>query len=99
MKILVINSGSSSIKFQLIGMPGEQVIASGMVERIGLEGSKIKFKAGDKSFENESVIGSHEEGLKQVAELLLDKENGVVVDSSGIDAVGHRVVHGGSSFS
>ena len=99
MRILVINSGSSSIKFQLIGMPGEEVIASGQVERIGLEGSRVKYKAGKETLEAESEISSHEEGLKRVAELLLDKENGVVSDASDIDAVGHRVVHGGSSFS
>ena len=99
MRILVINSGSSSIKFQLIGMPGEEVIASGQVERIGLESSRVKYKAGERTLEAESEISSHEEGLKRVAELLLDKENGVVSDASDIDAVGHRVVHGGSSFS
>lgn len=99
MKVLVINSGSSSIKFQLIGMPGEEVIASGMVERIGLEGSRIKFSAGGRVGEEEGDIESHEEGLRKVAQLLLDPEFGAVTDAEGIDAVGHRVVHGGSSFS
>lgn len=99
MKVLVINSGSSSIKFQLIGMPGEEVVASGMVERIGLEGSRIKFAVGERFHEEEGLIPSHEVGLKRVAELLLDAEYGVVKDATGIDAVGHRVVHGGSSFS
>lgn len=99
MKVLVINSGSSSIKFQLIGMPGEEVIASGMVERIGLEGSRIKFSAGGRAGEEEGNIESHEEGLRKVAQLLLDPRSEVVTEEEGIDAVGHRVVHGGSSFS
>jgi acetate kinase len=99
MKILVINSGSSSIKFQLIAMPGDKVIASGGVERIGLEGSRIKYVTSKVKIEEEAEISNHEEGLKMIAGLLLDKSHGVISDSSGIDAVGHRVVHGGSSFS
>jgi acetate kinase len=99
MKILVINSGSSSIKFQLIGMPAEEVIASGVVERIGLDESKIKFRSHQGEFEQEGAIGNHEAGLQMIAELLLDPKQGVIEDASGIDAVGHRVVHGGSSFS
>ena len=99
MKILVINSGSSSIKFQLIGMPSEEVIASGVAERIGLEGSRIKFRAENDEYEEEVEIRNHETGLQMIARLLLDPEHGVIEDASGIDAVGHRVVHGGSSFS
>ena len=99
MKILVINSGSSSIKFQLIGMPSEEVIASGVAERIGLEGSIIKFRTEKGTFEQETEIPNHEAGLQRIARLLLDPEQGVIEDASGIDAVGHRVVHGGSSFS
>ena len=99
MKILVINSGSSSIKFQLIGMPGDDVIASGGVERIGLEGSRIKYVTSKVKIEEEAEISNHEEGLQMIAGLLLDQNHGVITDYSGIDAVGHRVVHGGSSFS
>ncbi len=99
MKILVINSGSSSIKFQLIGMPSEEVIASGVAERIGLEGSKIKFRTEKGEYGEEIEIRNHEDGLQMIARLLLDPEQGVIEDASGIDAVGHRVVHGGSSFS
>lgn len=99
MKILVINSGSSSIKFQLIGMPSEVVIASGVAERIGLEGSRIKYRSERGEFERETEIRNHEAGLQMIAGLLLDPEQGVIEDASGIDAVGHRVVHGGSSFS
>jgi len=99
MKILVINSGSSSIKFQLIGMPAEEVIASGVAERIGLPGSRIKYRAEEEEFEQETEIPNHEAGLQMIAGLLLGAEHGVIKDASGIDAVGHRVVHGGSSFS
>ena len=99
MKILVINSGSSSIKFQLIEMPSETVIASGMVERIGIDGSKIKFKAKGEVIEINDNVENHEEGLKTVADLLLDPDRGVLGGTGRIDAVGHRVVHGGSNFS
>jgi len=99
MKILVINSGSSSIKFQLIEMPGKSVLANGMVERIGLEGSKIQLKVHDKKFEELRSIKNHEQGLKMVAEILLEPAIGLLKDADEIDAVGHRVVHGGSSFS
>jgi len=99
MKILVINSGSSSIKFQLIGMPAEEVIASGVVERIGLDGARIKYLTEEQELEQKIEIKNHEAGLQMIAALLLDPEKGVIDNSSGIDAVGHRVVHGGSSFS
>lgn len=99
MKILVINSGSSSIKFQLIEMPEKSVLANGMVERIGLEGSKIKLKINKEEFEEIRSIKNHEQGLKMVAEILLEPTIGLLKDANEIDAVGHRVVHGGSSFS
>lgn len=99
MKILVINSGSSSIKFQLIQMPAADILAHGMVERIGLEGSKVELKANDQVFEELKNIENHEQGLERVAELLLDSSMGLLKDPGEIDAVGHRVVHGGSSFS
>jgi acetate kinase len=99
MKILIINSGSSSIKFQLILMPEQQVLASGMVERIGLEGAKIELKTATRSFERVLTIDNHEQGLEVIAGELLDPESGVLKDAAEIDAVGHRVVHGGSTFS
>lgn len=99
MKILVINSGSSSIKFQLIEMPEKSVLANGMVERIGLDGSKIKLKINKEEFEEIRSIKNHEQGLKMVAEILLEPTIGLLKDADEIDAVGHRVVHGGSSFS
>ncbi len=99
MKILVINSGSSSIKYQLIQMPEKKVICTGMAERIGLENSKITFKSNDHELEEVMDIPDHHLGLKKIASFLLDKETGVIKDAGEISAVGHRVVHGGSTFS
>ena len=99
MKILVINSGSSSIKFQLILMPEQQVMASGMVERIGLEGSRIEIKNVKQKAERIVPIANHEQGLELISKVLLDAETGVLKDASEIEAVGHRVVHGGKTFS
>ena len=98
MKILVINSGSSSIKFQLIEMPQKDVIASGMVERIGLNGSKIQLNVQDDQYEEIYEIQNHKEGLEMLAQLLLDSSVGLLKNANEIDAVGHRVVHGGSTF-
>ena len=97
--ILVINSGSSSIKLQLIKMPAETVVASGLIERIGLENAALHLKMGNKSHSKELEIPDHETGLKAITAMLLDKEDGVIKDTSEIKAVGHRVVHGGSAFS
>lgn len=99
MKILVINSGSSSIKFQLILMPEQQVMASGMVERIGLEGSRIEIKIDQQKLERTLPIENHEQGLELISKVLLDAKTGVLKDASEIGAVGHRVVHGGNTFS
>ncbi len=99
MKILVLNSGSSSIKFQLIEMPEGQVICTGLVERIGLDQSQVHFKTTDHSYSETVSIPDHEKGLTVVADWLMDKEKGVIHSTDEIEAVGHRVVHGGSSFS
>lgn len=99
MKILVINSGSSSIKFQLIEMPEKKVLASGMVERIGLDQSKVQLNTGEKSYEQIKEISNHEQGLELVAKLLLEPSAALLKNADEIDAVGHRVVHGGSTFS
>lgn len=97
-QILVINSGSSSIKFQLLQMPNEEVLASGMVDRIGLEQSNIKYQSESFSVEKEENVSDHTQALNILSQLLLDKENGVVENKDDIDAVGHRVVHGGANF-
>ncbi len=94
MKILVINSGSSSIKFQLLSMPEGNVIAKGLIERIGLEDSIINYN----SLKEVTDIQNHEIGLEKIATLLLDKQHGVIKSADEIIAVGHRVVHGGSVF-
>jgi acetate kinase len=99
MKILIINSGSSSIKYQLMIMPTNEVICSGMIDRIGLETSNITFKTSTNSLQEIIAIPTHKVGLQKVAEMLLDSEKGVIKSTSEIVAVGHRVVHGGSYFS
>jgi len=98
MKILIINSGSSSIKYQLIQMPSQQVICSGMVERIGLDNAVIHFKSDQNDLEEILDIPSHQIGLEKIASLLLDDKIGVIKNADEINVVGHRVVHGGSDF-
>ncbi|WP_372649168.1 acetate/propionate family kinase [Draconibacterium sp.] len=103
MNILVVNAGSSSIKYQLIDMKTEKPLSSGLVERIGLDSGAIKhqiFVGGkEKEITEEFPIPNHALGLKRVAELLTDKEVGVIAEPSEIMAVGHRLVHGGEAFS
>jgi len=99
MKILVINSGSSSIKYQLVEMPSKTVICSGMVERIGLENPMIHYKSNENEVNEVMHIPDHHIGLEKMTQLLLDKKIGVLKNVDEIEAVGHRVVHGGSAFS
>jgi len=103
MNVFVINSGSSSIKYQFIRMPEGQVICSGLVDRIGQEGASIHHKVfinkGEKVVKKSLDIKDHAAGLTEVARLLSDAEIGVIKNPEEIDAVGHRVVHGGESFS
>jgi len=99
MNILVINSGSSSLKYQLIDMPSESVKASGLIERIGAENAKITYQKEDFKTSEELYIADHEEGLTQMNKFLMHKEFGVITDKNDIKIVGHRVVHGGQSFS
>jgi len=103
MNVFVINSGSSSIKYQLISMPEAKVICAGMVDRIGLERSEVKYKAyredGDIVKNEIHPIPDHSEGLKLVANFLTDLEVGVITDPDQVHVVGHRVVHGGEKFS
>ena len=96
-KILVLNSGSSSIKFQLYDMPSETVLAGGMVKRIGEEGSGISLKINGTKHNSELEIPDHDRGLREVMKSL--STTGVLGDAKEIDAVGHRVVHGGEAFS
>ena len=99
MKIVIINSGSSSIKYQLITMPERTVICSGMIDRIGLETSNFSYKTENNTIEEVLPIANHKIGLEKIAQLLLDDKVGVIKTKSEINAVGHRVVHGGPYFS
>ena len=98
MKIVIINSGSSSIKYQLIEMPENTIICSGMIDRIGLENSNLTYSTEKESLETVVAIPNHRLGLEKIAELLMDERIGVLKNTSEIHAVGHRVVHGGSTF-
>ena len=103
MKILVLNCGSSSIKYQLFDMEDESVMASGLAERIGEAQGKLTHKKLPDS-QDESVVvrdepfADHESGMLKIIELITDKEHGTVDDAYEISAVGHRVVHGGEHF-
>ncbi|MBA4347340.1 MAG: acetate kinase [Clostridiales bacterium] len=98
--ILVINAGSSSLKYQLIDIDQEQIIAKGICERIGIAKSVLSYKpANGESFEKESPMKTHEDAIKLVLDVLTDKEIGVISDMSSIRAVGHRVLHGGEKYS
>jgi acetate kinase len=102
MKILVLNSGSSSLKYQLFDMPNENPLCSGLVDRIGLEESTITHKiyknGKEDRFKSTVNIPNHEEGLLKVTQLLTDPEKGVIQNTSDVEAIGHRVVHGGEQF-
>lgn len=101
MNVLVINCGSSSLKYQLINMNDESVLAKGLAERIGIEGSVVKHeKTGlaDKVVINKPMK-NHKDAITIVLDALVDKNHGAVKDLKEIDAVGHRVVHGGEKFS
>ena len=103
MNIFVINSGSSSIKYQLISMPEAATICTGLIERIGSDASTIihkRMKDGEAFVTEETLkIKDHATGLKEVAKLLIDPAIGVISNPDEIHAVGHRVVHGGETFS
>ena len=99
MNILIINSGSSSIKYQLIEMPSQKVICSGMVERIGLDDANLYYRTKAVKIERKENIPNHKVGLELVSKLLMDDTVGVIKKEKEIHAVGHRVVHGGSTFS
>ncbi len=100
MKILVLNCGSSSIKYQLISMQNHEVMAEGIVERIGEDTALFTYKS--EKYTNkkqEMVIENHEQGLQLILEALKDSINGVLCDLCSIDAVGHRLVHAGEHYS
>ncbi len=103
MKILVINSGSSSIKYQLLDMDTDAVLVTGLVERIGDENGSLTNKVFPGTNEQsvtkmEKAIPDHDTGMRLAIELIIDPEKGVIKDMAEINAVGHRVVHGGEDF-
>jgi len=99
MKVLVINSGSSSIKFQLINMETGDVLAKGLLERIGLDGSCLNYNKGSEKKVVETPIKNHEAGVQLIVQYLTDEKDGVIKDKNEIYAIGHRVVHAGEKFS
>lgn len=100
MKILVVNCGSSSLKYQLIDMDNESVIAKGLCERIGIEGSKLTHQpAGKDKYELESPMPDHKVAIQLVMDALQDKDHGVISSVDEISAIGHRVLHGGTTYS
>jgi len=100
MKILVINAGSSSLKYQLINMEDLSVLAKGLCERIGIGSSRLKHTPlGKDTVIIEKDMADHTDAINMVIAALVDKEHGVIADMSEISAVGHRVVHGGEFFS
>ncbi|MHC4760709.1 MAG: acetate/propionate family kinase [Planctomycetota bacterium] len=99
MKVLVINAGSSSVKYQLFQMPEGAVLAKGLVERIGDAGSRLSQTAGGQTHDIGKSIADHEQAMSLILATLVDPQYGVLKDASEIASVGHRVVHGGEEFS
>ncbi|WP_339687274.1 acetate kinase [uncultured Nonlabens sp.] len=99
MNILVINAGSSSIKFQVLQMPSEQVICNGILERIGSIDAVLTYKTPSSEITETGTITTHKDGFHKIVNLLLHKDKGVIERIEDINAVGHRVVHGGKLFS
>ncbi|MDE7309916.1 MAG: acetate kinase [Lachnospiraceae bacterium] len=100
MKILVLNCGSSSLKYQLIDMENEEVLAKGLCERIGQDGAVLTHKPEDKDkYVKETAMPDHQVAVQLVLNALMDAEHGVITDSKEIGAVGHRVLHAGQKYS
>ncbi|MBR1743149.1 MAG: acetate kinase, partial [Lachnospiraceae bacterium] len=99
MQILVVNCGSSSLKFQLIDSVTEEALVSGICERIGADGGEITYKKDGEKIKKEMELPDHAVALKAVLDMLLDKEIGVLTSLEEINAIGHRLVHGGEKFS
>ncbi|MBE7013004.1 MAG: acetate kinase [Ruminococcaceae bacterium] len=99
MKILVINAGSSSLKYQFIDIDEKKVLAKGLCERIGIDGKLTQKVSGRDDFVREDAMKDHSDAIRMVVEALTDSKVGVISDMKEIDAVGHRVVHGGELFS
>ncbi len=99
MKVLIINSGSSSVKYQVIDTKQKEFLAKGLVESIGLGRSKVKHeKNGDPKYVFDEVVPDHHKAIEVMLSLLIDKDHGVLSSFDDIEAVGHRLVHGGERF-
>lgn len=98
MKILVLNCGSSSLKYQVIEMNTEKTLVEGICDRIGLPNSTITFKKSDDKITKELSFSNHKDAITEVLSLIKDEKIGIIKDLSEIDAIGHRVVHGGENF-
>ena len=98
MKVLVINAGSSSLKYQLFDMDGEKVIAKGNCEKIGSEDSFVVYKANGMEKVIDVYMPTHQEAMQQVLKVLTDKEIGVLKSLDEVEAFGHRVLHGGEIY-
>lgn len=98
MKILVLNSGSSSLKYQLMDMDTETVMAKGNFERIGIGKSFLTHKVNGEKYKMEHDVANHDEAIQVVLQQLTDKDHGVIANLNEIDAIGHRIVHGGEKF-
>lgn len=98
MKILILNAGSSSLKYQLFDMESGEVLAKGLCERIGVDGMVTHKRPGKENYKAEPTFNNHEDALSVVIELLCDPELGVVESVEEISAVGHRVAHGGEKY-
>ena len=98
MNVLVINCGSSSLKYQLIDSESEAVLAKGLCERIGIDGRLVYQKAGQDKERTEAAMPTHKQAIQMVLEALVNEKTGAIKSLSEIDAVGHRVVHGGEKF-
>ena len=98
MKILVLNSGSSSLKYQLMDMDTETVMAKGNFERIGIGKSFLTHKVNGEKYKMEHDVANHDEAIQVVLQQLTDKDHGVIASLNEIDAIGHRIVHGGEKF-
>ena len=99
MNVLVVNCGSSSLKYQLIDSDSEEVLAKGLCERIGIDGRLVYQKAGGEKEITEAPMPTHKEAIQMVLDALMNKKTGAIQSLSEINAVGHRVVHGGEYFS
>lgn len=99
MKILIINCGSSSLKYQVFDMDNEEVLSKGIVERIGIKGSRVKHEGNGQKRAYESIIKDHTQAIERVFDLIKDEEVGVIKSLDEITAIGHRVLHGGEELS